>query len=348
MTQQLEKLYQKVIAGNHLQRSEAGDAATCLAAETVDAAAKEAFLQALACKGETAEEVAGFAKMFAGLARDPGTQAFAGGAIDIVGTGGDHSGTFNISSTTAFYAAAAGIPVIKHGNRSITSKCGSAQLIEAVGFDLEPDSSTITQSLKQLNFAFLFAPHFHPAFKTIMPVRQALAAKGQRTIFNILGPLINPGKPAFNLLGVFSQKWVAPYAAAAHALGLKRGLVVHCALGPDTGMDELSTAGVNHVAGFGQLSGYSAEWRAADLGLQTCHIDDLKGGDVQTNRQILLRLSEGSAPPGLQSSLALNLAAALWVASRAESIESGLKQANEIIASECLSDWLKQVHAFKP
>lgn len=333
--------------GTSLLGEEARAAAGLMADAAVAADDKKVFLIALAEKGETPEEVAGFAEIFRELARDPGTSHYAERGIDIVGTGGDHSGSFNISSTTAFYVAAAGVPVLKHGNRSITSKCGSAQLIAAVGFDLEASNTVLLQSLEQLNFTFFFAPAFHPAFKEIMPVRQALAKMGQRTIFNILGPLINPGLPAHQLLGVFSKTWVKPYARAAHHLGLKRGLVAHCAFEDGNGMDELSAAGLNVVAGFGELEGFTAQWRAEDFGLKPCAADALKGGDVETNLAILQRLAAGDERGGgLSSSILMNVAAALWIVKRAHSMEEGIEQARAIMAGHQLKEWLHQVRAF--
>lgn len=342
----LESFIAKLRAGRSLCVDEASTAAKCMAAADVDAEEKMAFLIAMAQKGETAEEVAGFADTFRGLARDPGTAQYAEQAIDIVGTGGDKSGSFNISSATAFYLAAAGVPVLKHGNRSITSQCGSAQLIEAVGVDLEACNDILLRSIEQLNFTFFYAPAFHPAFKTIMPVRQTLAKSGQRTIFNILGPLINPGLPAYQLLGVFSRDWVKPYASAAHNLGLKRGLVVHCVLSETEGMDELSSAGTNMVEGFGDLDGFSAQWRAEDFGLQPCLQAALKGGDVDANLAILHRLADGEVQGGLPSSIMMNVAAALWIVERADSMEEGIQQARAIMAGSQLKDWLHQVRAF--
>jgi len=343
---QLEQFTHKLHLRNALSEKEARQAAEWLLADAVEPEAKKAFLRALAEKGETPDEVAGFAETFRALARDPGTSQYAERALDIVGTGGDKSGSFNISTATAFYMAASGVPVLKHGNRSITSNCGSAQLIAATGIDLEANNEILLRSVETLNFAFFFAPAFHPAFKMIMPVRQELAAEGQRTIFNILGPLINPGLPAFQLLGVFSRDWVKPYAQAAHNLGLKRGLVVHCAITQTEGMDELSTAGLNIVEGFGELAGFSAEWRAADFGLQPCSSAALKGGDVQANLAILHDLAAGKVEGGLHASILINLAAALWIVEKVPSMEAGIEQARAMMAGHHLQDWLQRVRAF--
>lgn len=343
---QLNDFVEKVRTGQDLQTEEASKAALALTASDVEAETKKTFLLALAEKGESPVEVAGFADAFRELARDPGLSQFAETAIDVVGTGGDKSGSFNISSATSFLLAASGVPVLKHGNRSITSKCGSAQIIDAIGVDIEANNDVLLRSVQALNFTFFFAPAFHPAFKEIMPVRQALAKEGKRTIFNILGPLINPGQPAYQLLGIFSKAWVEPYANAAHQLGLKRGLVVHCALSDDAGMDELSAAGVNHVTGFGDLNDFSATWKAEDFGLKSCDTADLNGGDVEENLAILTDLANGTVNDGLKATLAMNVGAALWVTEKVESMEQGVAQALSLIESDALSQWLAKVKTF--
>ena len=244
----------KAESGNDLDDAEIKTASDLLASPDPDAVDKERFLLALADKGESPEEVAAFASSFRELARDPGLSSLAKAAIDVCGTGGDKSGSFNISTFVAFTLSAGGVPVLKHGNRSITSQCGSADLLEGVGIHLTPSPATLIAAVEELNFTFFFAPNFHPAFKEIMPVRQNLASKGRRTVFNLLGPLINPARPAFQLLGVFSPDLVVPMASTLNALGLRRGLVVHGKLDKGRGMDEISCAGKNLAAGFGELA----------------------------------------------------------------------------------------------
>jgi len=201
---------------------EVSAAATALADVGVPDGEKAGFLAALSEKGETVGEVAGFARAFRDRAVDPGVQKWSAGAVDIVGTGGDHAGGFNISSVVVFVLASAGLCVMKHGNRGITSKCGSADLMGALGVDVEAPPEMQRRALDQLGFAYFFAPAYHPAFRHIMPVRKALAARGQRTIFNILGPLINPGRPAHVLLGVYSEAWVSRLAETLDALDRRR------------------------------------------------------------------------------------------------------------------------------
>ncbi|WP_309385093.1 anthranilate phosphoribosyltransferase [Cerasicoccus frondis] len=341
-------------APDGLSADAARGAALSLVSAEIPADQKAALLTTMNERGETPVELAAFATAFREMARDPGLKEIAERAIDIVGTGGDKSGSFNISTTSAFVVAAAGVPVLKHGNRSITSNCGAADLLAALGVDLEASLPTIRHSVEELNFAFFFAPAFHPAFKEIMPVRKALAEQGRRTIFNLLGPLINPAKPAYQLLGVFPARWVQPVAYALESVGLKSGLVAHCDLGEGLGMDEFSTAGLNLGAGVGQLGaqGENVLWNAnqplnlAELGLEPGCLNDLKGGDLNENLHILDKLMAGKAPKGLEDTVSLNAGAALWVVGRCGSLKEGVGVAREILTGGALRRWLTQLKEF--
>lgn len=348
---ELEALTLELKKMRDLSRDEADFAASSLADNTVADSNKREFLIALNSKGENANEVASFADTFRDLAINPGVERWASDAIDVCGTGGDGSGTFNISTAVSFILAAMGVPVFKHGNRSITSKCGSADLMEAFGFKLDASHELIRESLEKLNFCFFFAPAYHPAFRHIMPVRQALAKQGQRTVFNLLGPLINPGRPAHQLMGVFAQKWVVPIAEAFQSMGLKAGLVVHGKLGDsgDRGLDELSCSGVNHVAGFGRLQKVRDELHASSAGLSNCPITELNGGNVQENfglMQTLLGGGSGVIPSGLIDSVLFNAGAGLWIVGKVDSITDGVESARIAIKSKQVWDWLQQARAF--
>ncbi len=345
----LEQLTAKARAGCDLSSDEAAAAACCLADPDGDPAQKKDFLQALATKGETTAEVAAFARTFRDFAGDPGVELWADRAIDVCGTGGDGSGTFNISTAVSFVVAAAGVPVFKHGNRSITSKCGSADLLEALGIRLDAPLEQIRASLAEFNFCFFFAPAFHPAFKAIMPVRQALAAEGQRSVFNLLGPLINPGRPAHQLLGVYAAAWVDRLAGALGELELAAGLVVHGIPAEDRALDELSCAGRNVVCGFGRLSAVKGGLASQDAGLPPCGFADLAGGLIEDNlatmRALLSGRSEGVSE-GLRNSVLFNAGAALWVAGRATDLRDGVKQADEALSSGRVGDWLDGLQNF--
>ena len=345
----IEKITNKVAGGENLNKEEAVEVACILASATVDLVSKENFLIALSDKGETAVEVAAFASTFRDMAVDPGLSRWAPNAIDVCGTGGDGSCTFNISTTVSFIVAAAGVPVFKHGNRSITSNCGSADLIEAIGIQLDSSEDKLHASLEELNFCFLFAPAFHPAFKEIMPVRRALAQLGRRSIFNLLGPLINPGRPAYQLMGVFGNQWVEPIAEALGTIGLKAGLVAHCATAEGQALDELSCSGTNQIAGIGRLKTYRGVLPLSQADLPKCGLNSLKGGNTDENIKTLEAIFEGSSygvPKGLLDSILLNAGAALWIAEQVEDIKSGVQKAREVIDSGRARQWLRAARAF--
>lgn len=317
--------------GTDLTADDVAAAADALAGATEADATKAEFLTALARKGETAEELAAFARAFRERAVNPGVEAWAPQAIDIVGTGGDHAGGFNISSLVVLVLASAGVTVMKHGNRGITSKCGSADLLAGLGVKLDATPEQVRRALDQLGYVFFFAPAYHPAFRNIVPVRKALAAKGQRTVFNILGPLINPGRPAHVLLGTFSAASVPTLAGALAALGAKSGLAAHGVIGAGRGIDELTTATVNRVRGFGALADVDGEWRAGDFGLEPADFADLAGGDLATNLAIVEAVLDGRGPRGLTDTIALNAAVALWIVGRSPSVRDGMPVARELL-----------------
>jgi anthranilate phosphoribosyltransferase len=327
----LSELTGLVSAGRELTGAQVESAAAALAANDVGEADKAQFLAKLAVRGETAGEIAAFAQAFRSRAIDPGVGAWSNHAIDIVGTGGDHAGGFNVSSLVVLVLASAGVPVMKHGNRGITSKCGSADLLAGLGVDLEAGPEKLHRALDELGFVFFFAPAYHPAFKHIAPVRKALAAQGQRTIFNILGPLINPGRPAHVLLGSFSAGLVPKLAAALDQLGAKAGLAAHGILAKDRGIDELTTATPNRVRGFGRLRDLDAEWTAAQFGLPSAPFSDLLGGDLPTNLSIVDALLAGRAPAGLVDTITLNAAVGMWIVGKVPSVQAGLALARELL-----------------
>jgi anthranilate phosphoribosyltransferase len=258
-----------------------------------------------------------------------------------VGTGGDRSGSFNISSVSALIVAAAGVPVIKHGNRSITSKSGSADFLVGLGVELEATDQKLNHTMKEANFCYLYAPAFHPAFKSILGVRKKIAETGQKTLFNILGPLINPAQPAHMLVGVYSQRWVEPMAQALHDLGVKRGLVVHSKVGD--GMDEITTAGPTFVRGCGELRNVNAIWLPGDFGFEQADLADLKGGTPEENIVLFSDLLVGGVPEGLMDTLCLSAGTALWVANRVKDPTAGANEAREIILNGKLRDEVRRL-----
>ena len=321
----------RLSAREDLTPAEVQVAATALATAGESDETKAAFLLALAAKGETPAEIAAFARAFRELAINPGVETLAPRAIDIVGTGGDLAGGFNISSMVVLVLASAGVPVMKHGNRGITSKCGSADLLAGLGVELAAPPEKSRRALEQLGFAFYFAPNYHPAFKHIGPVRKALAAQGKRSVFNILGPLINPARPAHILLGVYSLPMVGKLAETFEELGQPSGLVAHGIIGEGQGIDEMTTATANRVQGIGRLREVRGTWGAETFDLPTAPFDDLRGGDVTANLATVDAILAGRAPAGLVDTIALNAAAGLYVTGHTKTIAEGLAPARDLL-----------------
>jgi anthranilate phosphoribosyltransferase len=342
----LRALIDHVLAGRELAPAQVESAAAALAGTEESDEVKGEFLTALAVKGETPAEVAAFAIAFRTRAVNPGVEAWSSRAIDIVGTGGDHAGGFNISSLVVLVLASAGVTVMKHGNRGITSKCGSADLLSALGVSLEAPPEKLRRALDELGFVFFFAPAYHPTFKNIAPVRKALAAKGQRSVFNILGPLINPGRPAHVLLGSFSAAWVPKLAGALEALGATAGIAAHGIIENGRGIDELTTATTNRVRGFGARSTVDGEWNASDFGLAQSPFAHLTGGDVAANIAIVDALLTGRAPAGLVDTIVLNAAVALWIVGKVASVREGLAPARELLLGGAVKKKIEATREF--
>ena len=339
----------KLRKGSNLSMTEAESCAYMLGWNNISDDAKVNFLEALSNKGETAEEVSCFARVFRALAVDPKLEDYALRGIDVCGTGGDGAGTFNMSTTVAFILAAMNIPVLKHGNRSITSNCGSADLMEAIGIKLVIDLPAHRRALKELNFSFFFAPEFHPVFKSIMPARKILAARGKKSIFNLLGPLINPAKPKYQLMGVYSKHWINPIAKSLSQLGLKSGMVVHGVMDKSQGLDELSCCGISHHKGFGNLDHLGGVLDIESLGLDQCQASELIGGSVEDNTSILMEFSKNNkafVKTGLRNSIYLNASAALLCLGKVSCLREGLVEAKEVVESGALLKWINRVKAF--
>jgi anthranilate phosphoribosyltransferase len=318
----------------YLSAGEAQAAVAQLVDEAVAAEAKADFLIALAEKGETPEEIAAFAAALREMSVAPPIDRAwreAHDILDVVGTGGDHLSTFNISTTVAILCAAAGVAVAKHGNRAVTSTVGSADVIEALGIPVVLTPEEAARSLREKNFAFFFAPSFHPAFKNIAPARRLCAGRGRRTIFNILGPLLNPARPSAMLVGVPRPELCEPMARALQALGARRGMVVSGEAG-DRHLDELSTLGPNQVAEFYQERGFNFSKLALDhFPLQPATLADLRGGDKVVNAEIVRAILRGTERGPKRDAVLLNASAALLVAGKAKSLAAGWELAAQTI-----------------
>ena len=342
----LTELTRELQKGIHLSEEACMTAATELTVPGHDPAGKKAFLIALHEKGETVEEVTAFAKVFRSLASNPQLDDLASEAIDVVGTGGTGSQGFNISSTAAFLLAAGGVRVLKHGNRAVTSRSGSADFLGTIGIRMDTEPALLRAACEELNFCFFFAPAFHPAFKEIIPVRKEMAAEGKRSIFNILGPLINPDRPARQLLGVFQPGWVKPLAEALDRLGLTGGFAV-CSQLPHGGhMDELTTVGPNRMAGFGNFRDYDSLWDSAEEGFARSTPAELAGGNPDENVALLRATMEGKGRDGLTDTLLLNAGTGFYIAGKAASIREGADLARGILLGGTLQSWLRRAEEF--
>lgn len=324
----LEKFIPQLLARQPLSEAQVFDAVAALVDETVPAAAKADFLMYLSRKGETVEEIVAFARALGERALvpplDPETRA--GAILDVCGTGGDRAGTFNVSTCVALICAAAGVPVAKHGNRAVTSLAGSADVLEALGVPIELSPTEAARSLREHRFAFFFAPRFHPAFRHIAPARRLCAERGQRTIFNLLGPLLNPAGPTAQLIGVPRPELCAPLARALQCLGVRRGRVVcgQADVAAATYLDELSTLGGNTVAEFCEQGEVRCATLALDgLPVRPATLADLRGGDCQTNAGIAREILSGIERGPKRDLVLLNAAAALEVAGRVASLQEG-------------------------
>ncbi|HEU5126266.1 MAG TPA: anthranilate phosphoribosyltransferase [Verrucomicrobiae bacterium] len=344
----LEILIKELAAATHLSDEQCHVAVGELIDETVSVSVKADFLCQLALKGETVDEIAAFAKALREKSIQPPLDAAtrAREILDVCGTGGDRLNTFNISTTVAIICASAGIAVAKHGNRAITSQAGSADVLEALGIRVDMTPAEAARSLGERNFAFFFAPNYHPAFKFIGPARKLCADRGQRTIFNFLGPLLNPAHPTVQLVGVSRPELCEPLAHVLQMLGVRRGMVVSGEVSvqsenPNSGegakrrfLDELSTLGENTIAEFYQERGFTASALSpGGFPIQPATLHDLSGGGREENAEIVRRLLRGEDQGPRRDAILLNAAAALFVAEKTKSLSEGWSLAERLIDS---------------
>jgi len=299
-----------------------------------DATLKADFLRALSKKGETDAEIAAFAEAFLKRAVDPGLdeKSLSGPLLDCCGTGGDKLDLFNVSTTAMFVLAAGGVCVVKHGNRSITSKCGGADVLESLGIRIDLPPADFKRCVEEVGCGFMFAPYYHPAFKAIAPVRKALAAEGTPTIFNLLGPILNPARPQNQLVGVYSKTALPKFASVLKQLGRTRAWAVHGEAGNGLGMDELSTLGPTDVCSVEHGVIASQTIDPCAFGFQPAPLSSLRGGDCETNAQILLEVLQGKPGPKRDIVL-LNAAAGFVVTGLSKDLGTGLTRAAEAIDS---------------
>jgi anthranilate phosphoribosyltransferase len=327
-----------LLEGGHLTEHEAAQLLEWLTGADLAPALAGALLAAVRAKGVTPAEVRGFAGAMRKLSRKPALPDEPD-AIDIVGTGGDSSGSLNLSTGAALLAAACGLPVIKHGNRSVTSRSGSADLIECLGLPLPLDEQRAAQCFHATGFTFLFAPYFHPAMKALAPIRAAL---GVRTVLNLLGPLTNPASPRYRLIGAYDAATAELMAHTLCGMPVERAWVVH---GAD-GWDEATPIGpfVAFETSRGEVRRHEIDPRS--LGVPPCAPRDLKGGDAVFNCAALRSVLEGRDGGAHRAALTLQCGLALFIAGRSDSIESGITAAGSAIDSGRARAWLADLERF--
>ncbi|MCK5081897.1 MAG: anthranilate phosphoribosyltransferase [Candidatus Omnitrophica bacterium] len=294
------------------------------------------FLLALQEKGPTVDEITGAAKIMRKFV--VGIDTKHTDILDTCGTGGDRKNTFNISTITALVVAGAGVAVAKHGNRSVSSKCGSADVLEALGVNLNMEQEHLSACLDEVGIAFLFAQKLHPAMKNVAPVRKKL---GVATIFNILGPLTNPARATHQVLGVYSRDLVEPMTQVLKNLGLKRAMVVH---GSD-GLDEITTTGKTFISEYDGNEIISYDISPEELGIDLAQPRDLEGGDLEINVGICEDILDGKSGP-TRDIVLLNAAYALYIAGKVTDISLGMELAKETIDSGKALEKLNELKAF--
>jgi len=333
----IQQALQRLLDGHDLGREETREVMGEIMRGEATPVQIGAFLVALRGKGETPDEIAGCAEAMRAhvLPVRPRREDL----VDTAGTGGDGAHTINISTAAALVAAAAGAAVAKHGNRAVSSACGSADVLDALGFMLEQEPARIAQSIDELGFGFLFAPAHHPAMRHAAPVRKELAT---RTVFNVLGPLTNPAGARAQVVGVYSEPLVRTIAEVLARLGARRAFVVHGA----GGIDELSPVGPNLIGEV--VDGSVREWELdplVELGLPRCSVDELRGGTPAENASAIRDVFAG-ADGGRRNAVLLNAAGAIAAAGHSADLREGLELARETIDSGAAAERLEQLIAF--
>jgi anthranilate phosphoribosyltransferase len=328
---------QRLLDGHDLSGDEALAVATEIMRGDVAAPQLGALLALLRARGETSDVIYGFARALRDNVQRVCVQIDS--LVDTCGTGGDGRGTFNVSTVSALVAAGAGCRVAKHGNRRVSSRCGSADVLEALGVRVDLPTEDATKQLQTAGIAFLFAPHYHPALRKLESVRRDL---GFRTIFNLVGPLANPAGVTRQVVGVFDRSLSRPIADVLKRLGVVHALVVH---GAD-GTDEITTQGPSHICEL--KSGAIAEYdvHPEQFGLPCCDMDQLAGGSAADNAAIALRVLGGERCPARDIVL-LNAGAAIYVASRADSLAEGVLLAAQAIDNGSALDRLDQLRCYR-
>ena len=331
-------LLESLLAANDLTKEQSNYLMNSWLENKIEPVQTGAFLAAFRAKGVSGDELSAMAKILQDASTTP-SDLPSYDLVDTCGTGGDGANTFNISTAVAFVSAALGVKIAKHGNRSASGKVGSADVLENLGLPLNVSSVKVVEALKNLGITFLFAPSWHPSLVNLAPLRKSL---GVRTIFNLLGPLVNPLRPKSQVLGVAKADLLDPMSAALKGMGLKRAVVVH----GSGGLDEASLAGANQFRFLDKDVIRSEIINPSDLGLTEISNESLKGDDLKTNSQILMSLLMGEGNKYHKEVVALNTALVLWVSGAEDDLSLGVKRSLDCLNTD--KSWLlfKQLRDF--
>jgi anthranilate phosphoribosyltransferase len=324
-TSTISSILPTLVDGSDLSQTQSHDFFLQVLQGNIEPALMASVLTALKIKGETPEEIAGAAIAIRAAATAFPEHDKEDIVADCVGTGGDGANTINISTTAAVLAAACGLKMAKHGNRSVSSMSGSADLLEAFGVNLTMSPAIASKCLAETNLCFLFAPAYHPGFRHAAPVRKAM---GVRTLFNILGPLVNPASPSTMLLGVYTPELIDVMAASLQLTGVKRGWVVH-----GSGLDEIALHGETQISEIFNGECSRRIISPSDFGIETYTLEDIKGGTPQENAEYIRAILSGNGQPAHNAAVIINCAALLYLHDKASDLKTAANMATEVLAS---------------
>jgi anthranilate phosphoribosyltransferase len=342
----LKDLIEQLRDGGDLRMGQVRDASRLLADPAVPELEKGDFLVALKQKGESGEELGYFARSFLELAIRPALHLEGKPSVDIVGTGGDRLELINVSTTCIFLLAAAGVVVLKHGNKAITSRAGAADVLENLGIPIACPPERMTDCIHQTGIGFFFAPLYHPAFRLVAPIRKKLGEQGIATVFNLLGPLLNPAEPTCQLTGVFSPTILEKYAVALREVGRRRAWVVHGQVLGGSGMDEISLLGETEVHEVKADTLNQFYLFPDQLGFRKPALHELRGGNAEQNARALTDILANQDRSARRDLIVINSAAALVIAGVVPRMESGIQLANEILDSGRALEKLREFQRF--
>jgi len=345
----LKSLIEKLRNGIDLGGTDVDLAVAQLLSDQVDDELKAEFLTVLHKKGESAEEIVAFVKQLMKRAVDPmiDPAQLPGPMIDICGTGGDGFDFFNVSTTAMFVVAAGGAVVAKHGNRRVTSSCGSADVLEQLGVEIDLMPEQLNESLKRHGLGFVFARKYHPAFRALAEMRERLARKNQRTVFNLLGPLLNPARPSRQLIGVYDPQLTGTFAEALRQLEREHAWVVHGLGDNGAGMDDISISGATTVAELHDGKVSSAILDVSWLGIPRASVTELQGGDAKQNAQTIEGILSGTVTGAKRDMTIVNAAGGFVVAGQAKDLKEGIDLAREELDSGRALEKLRALQNFK-